>query len=53
MNNQLCPNCKTGAESYKLDPKSPVCPYMGFHNGETCSFFKPLKESESDTDDGV
>ena len=32
MDIKLCPKCKTGAESYALDPKSPVCPYLQFHN---------------------
>ena len=26
-NKQLCPNCKTGADALKLDPKEPMCPY--------------------------
>lgn len=54
MNNQLCPKCQTGLESYQLDPKSEACPYIASHNGNSCAFFKPLKyESESDTDEGV
>ena len=43
---QLCPKCKTGAESYKLDPKSPMCPYLEYHNGKTCPYFSELSESE-------
>lgn len=54
MNNQLCPKCKTGLESYQLDPKSEACPYLAYHNGETCIFYKPLyDESESDSNEGV
>lgn len=53
MNKQLCPKCKTGAESYKLDPKSEVCPYLQYHNGKSCQFFSPIEESEVNDDEGV
>ena len=43
---QLCPNCKTGADSYILDDKSPVCPYMHLHNGESCAKFKKMQETK-------
>lgn len=46
---KLCPQCQTGADSYKLDSKSPCCPYMGLHNGETCSKFKQLEEKPEKT----
>lgn len=52
-NQQICPKCKTGAESYKLDPKSPVCPHLEYHNGKSCSFFSPIEESEVNDDEGV
>jgi hypothetical protein len=38
--NQLCPNCKTGLETYLLDRRSPFCPYISFHNGINCTMFK-------------
>ena len=44
MNTLLCPKCKTGAESYRLDPKSPMCPYLQYHNVERCPFFVPIKD---------
>lgn len=50
---QLCPNCKTGADSYRLDPKSPMCPYIQSHNGERCPFFLPIDESEASGDERV
>ena len=42
-NKQLCPKCKTGLESVAVDPKSPVCPYIGCHNGSICAKFVPLE----------
>lgn len=53
MNRELCPQCKTGAESYRLDPKSPMCPYLQYHNVERCPFFVPIKESEASGNEGV
>lgn len=53
MSKQLCPKCKTGAESYKLDPKSEVCPYLRYHNGKSCPFFSPIEEGEVNNDEGV
>ena len=38
----LCPKCKTGRDSYLLDPKSPVCPYLLCHMGISCARFVPL-----------
>lgn len=40
-NNNLCQNCKTGADTLSLDEREPMCPYMVCHNGETCSMFVP------------
>ena len=37
---QLCPNCKTGFDTYNLDKHSLVCPYLDCHNGKTCSMFE-------------
>ncbi|MDO5396882.1 MAG: hypothetical protein Q4G33_03035 [bacterium] len=53
MNKQLCPQCKTGAEIYRLDPKNPICSYLQYHNGKNCPFFSPLDESEASDDEGV
>ena len=41
---QLCPNCKTGADALKLDPHEPMCPYMEFHNGQTCTKYVPIEK---------
>lgn len=38
---------------YRLDPKSPMCPYLQYHNVERCPFFVPIKESEASGDEGV
>lgn len=43
---QLCPNCKTGADSYILDNKAPVCQYMHLHNGESCVKFKEIQKTK-------
>lgn len=43
INAELCPNCKTGADSYLLDSKNPFCPYQHLHNGQTCIMFERLK----------
>ena len=53
MTKQICPNCQTGADSIKLDPRSVMCPYLSFHNGESCSHYKPIEESEGENDEGV
>ena len=43
---QLCPNCKTGADALKLDPNEPMCPYMEFHNGQTCTKYVPIEKDK-------
>ena len=44
-NEQLCPKCQTGYDTYLLDNKNPFCPYIHCHNGTSCTMFKPLKEN--------
>lgn len=44
---QLCPECKTGQDTYLLDERSPFCPYLACHSGMTCFVFKPLFHAES------
>ncbi len=46
LNKQLCPKCKTGADSYLLDNKSSVCPYMHLHNGKSCPMFKEMNTTK-------
>lgn len=53
MDAKFCPKCKTGAKSYKLDPKSPMCPYLQFHNGTICTFFTVMTEREVMDDERV
>ena len=43
---QLCPNCKTGADVLKLDPNEPMCPYMEFHSGQTCTKYVPIEKED-------
>ncbi len=40
----LCPDCKTGEESFRLDPSSPVCPYYECYNGIRCNYYVPTKK---------
>lgn len=42
----LCPNCKTGEESYIIDPSSPVCPYFSCYNGFWCGYYVSRKEKD-------
>ena len=42
----LCPTCLTGAESYKIDKNSPVCPYLHSYRRKRCPFYKPLNEND-------
>lgn len=41
-NEQLCPKCKTGQDSYMLDRHDHLCPYIAHHNGKECPFFKEI-----------
>ena len=38
----LCPNCKTGRESYKLDRLSENCPYIECMKDGKCKFYVPF-----------
>ena len=42
---QLCPKCKVGMDSYILDNKSPFCPYLHLHTGDSCAKFVKMNES--------
>ena len=44
---KLCPNCKTGADSYKQDSRSPVCPYLHLHTGKSCAKYEPMESIEA------
>lgn len=43
---QICPSCKTGKESYLLDPYADVCPYIDYLRKGKCPFYKPLSKKE-------
>lgn len=47
-NSQLCPNCKTGYDSYLLDNRSSFCPYLRYHDGTECRMFVAIKVSDYD-----
>ena len=42
---QLCPVCKTGKETYALDPKEVLCPNIGRHKNGECGAFVPLGQT--------
>ena len=50
---QLCPKCKVGMDSYILDNKSPFCPYLHLHTGDSCAKFVEMNESEANANDRV
>ena len=52
-NEQLCPICKVGMDSYILDNKSPFCPYLHLHTGDSCAKFVEMNESEVNANDRV
>ena len=43
---KLCPKCKTGKYTYELDRRSPVCPYIGCHNGKKCPMYVKLEKPQ-------
>lgn len=43
---KLCPKCKMGKYTYELDKRSPVCPYIGCHNGKKCSMYVKLEKPQ-------
>lgn len=45
---QLCPNCKTGMDSFLLDNHSPFCPYLYLHDGNNCPKFTAINSNEKD-----
>ncbi len=44
---QLCPNCQTGADSFKLDRHSTMCPYIGCHKNGGCSKYLPMNKTDT------
>lgn len=46
---KLCPSCKTGQYTYELDKRSPVCPYLGCHNGKQCPMYVKLDKPKKDS----
>lgn len=40
----LCSNCKTGEESYAIDPESFACPYICCRSEYECAYYVPINE---------
>lgn len=36
---KICTKCKRGRESYMLDERSPICPYMDGLYGRKCGYY--------------
>lgn len=49
-NEQLCPTCKTGQDTYLLDSRNPFCPYIHCHNGTSCTMYKPIDKQNNPPD---
>ena len=45
-NKKMCSCCKTGKETYALDKRSEVCPYIYSYTGNSCSCYVPLENDE-------
>ena len=43
----ICENCRTGRDAYKLDSRLPMCPYISNWKNNQCSFYDPI-EPEKD-----
>ena len=43
---QLCPHCQTGYDTYMLDNRSTVCPYLDGYNENGCIYYKKLKTND-------
>ena len=43
-NKHICSDCKTGKDTYNIDPKSEICPYIECLKNGKCSFYVPLEE---------
>jgi hypothetical protein len=43
---RLCSSCKVGKDSYKIDKRSLFCPYLIYHNGKACAFYKSITEED-------
>ena len=39
-------NRRTLQIQLKLDPKEPMCPYMNFNDGKTCTQFAPITKKD-------
>lgn len=44
-NKYLCSTCKTGMESYFLDSRTSMCPYIQYSNGDICPFYVSIRQS--------
>lgn len=45
-NTKICSICRTGMETYLLDPHELFCPYLHFLKENDCKMFRTLKDIE-------
>lgn len=43
----LCSKCQTGYNMLLIDESLPTCPYIQYHTGKKCSFYKKMKKKKS------
>ena len=41
---KICKSCETGEKTYKIDKKSPFCPYLYYYNKDGCLYYKKRKK---------
>lgn len=39
---KLCPNCQTGLDALKLDPREAMCIYMSLYGKDGCKKYAPI-----------
>lgn len=39
---KLCPNCQTGLNALRLDPREPMCVYMFLYSNGNCKKYVPI-----------
>ena len=47
-NTKICSICKTGMETYLLDPHELFCPYLHFYKENDCKMFRSLSNVEKE-----
>lgn len=47
-NTKICSICRTGMETYQLNPRELFCPYLHFIKENECKMFNRLSELNDD-----